>query len=123
MSKYVLGKTRKARKIYRKHEILSIDTILIIKEKLKQKILTKGPSYPKIKKWTKFFWHNKIFQVDPPKILSWIRKRDNKSKENPTKNWRHFGILNGAIRNHNKKARLIENIKDTYKNKESQMHE
>ena len=76
MSKNENVRTKKARNFFEKYEIISIDKIQMIKEKLK-KNLSKSPAFVKIRKTNKILYTKQNILRRPKKILSKNGKKTN----------------------------------------------
>ena len=103
--------SKKNIKIKRKYETILIDN----KRKAEAKNL-KTQHIQRYEKWTKFFRHNKILQDDQKKLYQEIENETINVKEIPTIEKLKTFLVNK--KSYNKKAKWIENIKDTYKNNE-----
>ena len=116
-------RTRKARKLKRKHKIKRIEDIPGIKEELKQKMQAKAQRLRRFEKRSKFYRQNKIFENDAKKFYRELGKSQIEVKEIPTKeNVENFwkGIW-GNDKTYNKDASWIE--KNATQNEEINIQE
>ena len=122
LSKGINVKTRKRRRVKRKHKLQNENDITTAKERIKQKVQVKAQRIRRFEKRTKFYRQNKIFKTDVKKFYLETGKQPIEIKEPPSikeveKFWKKIW---SNEKEHNEEAGWIKREEERMKETEQQ---